>query len=75
MRRTLSRVVTQVVSVIIWVVAFVMILNVLGVPITPLLASIGVAPKKNRFVIRSVEQQRQPLEVTNTQKVQHFIEV
>ena len=52
--KTLSRIVTQVVSVIIWVVAFVMILNVLGVPITPLLASIGVAALAVSFAAQNI---------------------
>jgi uncharacterized membrane protein len=41
--KTLSRVVVQVVSVIVVIIAFVMIISGLGVDITPILASLGVA--------------------------------
>ena len=40
---TLARVVVQVFSVILWVIALLMILSVLGVNITPILAAVGVA--------------------------------
>lgn len=40
---TLSRVLGQVISVVLWLIAFLMILSVLGVNITPILATVGVA--------------------------------
>ena len=40
---TLSRVLRQVISVVLWLIAFLMMLSVLGVNITPILATVGVA--------------------------------
>jgi small-conductance mechanosensitive channel len=51
---TLSRIVAQVVSVIIWVVAIIMILSALGVDITPLLAGIGVGALAIGFAAQNI---------------------
>ena len=52
--RTLSGVVVQVVSAIIWAVALVMILSVFGVDIGPLLAAIGVAGLALGFAAQNI---------------------
>jgi len=52
--KTLSRVVVQVISVIVWIMAFVMILSGLGVDITPLLASLGVASLALGFAAQNI---------------------
>jgi small-conductance mechanosensitive channel len=51
---TLSRIVAQVISVIIWVVAIIMILSALGVDITPLLAGIGVGALAIGFAAQNI---------------------
>ncbi len=52
--KTLSQIITRVLSTIIWVVAFVMILSVLGLNITPLLAGIGVAALALGFAAQNI---------------------
>jgi small-conductance mechanosensitive channel len=51
---TLSRIVVQVISVIIWVVAIVMVLSALGVDTTPLLAGIGVGALAIGFAAQNI---------------------
>ncbi|MDH5695209.1 MAG: mechanosensitive ion channel family protein [Dehalococcoidia bacterium] len=51
---TLSRIVVQVISVIIWVVAIMMVLSALGVDITPLLAGIGVGALAIGFAAQNI---------------------
>lgn len=51
---TLSKVIVQVVSIIIWAVAFVMVLSQLGVDITPLIAAIGVASLALGFAAQNI---------------------
>jgi len=52
--KTLSQVIVQVVSAIIWIVALVMILSVLGVNIAPLIAGIGVAGLALGFAAQNI---------------------
>jgi small-conductance mechanosensitive channel len=52
--QTLSRIVVQVVSVLIWVLAIVMILSQLGIEIAPLLAGIGVAALALGFAAQNI---------------------
>jgi len=52
--QTLSRIVVQVVSVLIWVLAVVMILSQLGIEIAPLLAGIGVAALALGFAAQNI---------------------
>lgn len=52
--KTLSQVIVQLVSAIIWVVALVMILSVLGVNIAPLIAGIGVAGLTLGFAAQNI---------------------
>jgi len=52
--KTISRVFVQVVSIIIWTMAFIMILSGLGVDITPLLASLGVASLALGFAAQNI---------------------
>jgi len=52
--KTLSRVIVQVVSVVIWVLAVVMILSQLGVDIAPLLAGVGVAALALGFAAQNI---------------------
>ena len=52
--KTLSRVVVQVVSFIIWLVAILMILSVLGINITPVLAAVGVAALAVGFAAQNI---------------------
>jgi len=51
---TLSRVVVQVFSLLIWVIAIVMILSQLGVDIAPLLAALGVAALALGFAAQNI---------------------
>jgi small-conductance mechanosensitive channel len=51
---TLARIVAQVISAIVWVVAIVMILSALGVDITPLLAGIGVGALAIGFAAQNI---------------------
>lgn len=52
--KTISRVLIQVVSILIWAVAIIMILSGLGVDITPLLASLGVASLALGFAAQNI---------------------
>jgi len=52
--KTLSQVIVQVVSAIIWIVVLVMILSVLGVNIAPLIAGIGVAGLALGFAAQNI---------------------
>lgn len=52
--QTLSKIVIQVVSVIIWLLAIVMILSQLGVEIAPVLAAIGVASLALGFAAQNI---------------------
>ena len=52
--KTLSRIVVQVFSVVIWLMAIVMILSQLGVDIAPLLAGIGVAALAFGFAAQNI---------------------
>ena len=52
--KTLSRIAIQVVTVIIWVLAVIMILSQLGVEIAPLLAGIGVAALAFGFAAQNI---------------------
>ncbi|MFC1893409.1 mechanosensitive ion channel family protein [Chloroflexota bacterium] len=52
--KTLSQVIAQVVSAIIWIVALIMILSVLGVNIAPLIAGIGVAGLALGFAAQNI---------------------
>jgi small conductance mechanosensitive channel len=52
--KTLSGIVVQVLTVIIWIVAIVMILSQLGVDIAPLLAAIGVAALALGFAAQNI---------------------
>jgi len=52
--KTLSQVIVQVVSAIIWIVALVMILSVLGVNIAPLIVGIGVAGLALGFAAQNI---------------------
>ena len=52
--KTLSRIVVQVFSVVIWLLAIVMILSQLGVDIAPLLAGIGVAALALGFAAQNI---------------------
>ena len=52
--QTLSRIVVQVVSVLIWILAVVMILSQLGIEIAPLLAGIGVAALALGFAAQNI---------------------
>ncbi len=52
--QTLSRVVVQAVSILIWIMAVVMILSQLGVDIAPLLAGIGVAALALGFAAQNI---------------------
>lgn len=52
--KTLSRVVVQVVSFVVWLVAILMILSVLGVNITPILATVGVAALALGFAAQNI---------------------
>ena len=52
--KTLSRIVVQVVTVMIWILAAVMILSQLGVEIAPLLAGIGVAALALGFAAQNI---------------------
>ena len=52
---TLSGVLNQVVSVVIWAIAFVMILSVFKVDIAPLIAAIGVAGLALGFAAQNIE--------------------
>jgi len=52
--KTLSRIVVQIISVLVWVMAFVMILSGLGVDITPLLVSLGVASLALGFAAQNI---------------------
>lgn len=52
--KTLSKIITQVFSVAIWIVALVMILSELGVDIAPLLAGIGVASLALGFAAQNI---------------------
>jgi len=52
--KTLAYVATRVLSIIIWVIAFVMILSVIGVDITPLLASVGVGALALGFAAQNI---------------------
>ena len=52
--KTLSRTLIQVVSILAWVMAFIMILSGLGVDITPLLASLGVASLALGFAAQNI---------------------
>jgi len=52
--RTISRVLIQVVSILIWAIAIIMILSGLGVDITPLLASLGVASLALGFAAQNI---------------------
>ncbi len=52
--KTLSRIIVQVVSVLIWILAIVMILSQLGVEIAPLLAGIGVAALALGFAAQNI---------------------
>lgn len=51
---TLSKVIVQVVSIIIWAVALVMVLSQLGIDITPLIAAIGVASLALGFAAQNI---------------------
>jgi len=52
--KTISRIIVQVVTIIIWVLAIVMILSQLGVEIAPLLAGIGVAALALGFAAQNI---------------------
>ena len=52
--KTLSKVAVQVISVVIWIVAFVMILSVMGVNIAPLIATLGVAALALGFAAQNI---------------------
>jgi small conductance mechanosensitive channel len=52
--KTLSRVVVQAVSVVIWVVALVMMLSTLGVNVAPLIATVGVASLALGFAAQNI---------------------
>jgi len=52
--KTISRVLIQVVSILIWAIAIIMILSGLGVDITPLLASLGVASLALGFAAQNI---------------------
>ncbi len=52
--RTLSRIVTQFVSTVIWVLALLMILDVFKIPIAPILASVGVASLALGFAAQNI---------------------
>ena len=51
---TLARVMVQVFSVILWVIALLMMLSVLGVNITPILAAVGVAALAVGFAAQNI---------------------
>ncbi|UCH51654.1 MAG: mechanosensitive ion channel family protein [Chloroflexota bacterium] len=51
---TISRVIVQVVSVLIWAIGIIMILSGLGVDVTPLLASLGVASLAIGFAAQNI---------------------
>jgi small-conductance mechanosensitive channel len=51
---TLSKVIIQVLSFIVWVIALMMILGVLGVNITPILAAVGVAGLAVGFAAQNI---------------------
>ena len=52
--RTLAYVATRICSIVIWSIAFVMILSVIGVDITPLLASLGVGALALGFAAQNI---------------------
>lgn len=52
--QTLSRVVIQVVSSIVWIVAILMILSVAGINVTPILAAVGVAALAVGFAAQNI---------------------
>jgi small conductance mechanosensitive channel len=52
--RTLSRIATQFVAVVIWILAFLMILDVLGINIAPILATVGVASLAVGFAAQNI---------------------
>lgn len=52
--RTLSRIATQFVTVVIWILAFLMILDVLGMNIAPILATVGVASLAVGFAAQNI---------------------